>query len=63
VLGGALVVAEQLKGDQHRIAELESAVRALTEALSPVVEDPARRESATASVTASRKRKSDALVQ
>lgn len=43
VLGGALVVAEQLRADQDRIGELESAVRALTEALAPVVENPARR--------------------
>jgi hypothetical protein len=43
VLGGALVVAEQLRADQHRIGQLEDAVRALTEALAPVVENPARR--------------------
>jgi hypothetical protein len=43
VLGGALVVAEQLRADQNRIGELEDAVRALTEALAPVVENPARR--------------------
>jgi hypothetical protein len=43
VLGGALVVAEQLRSDQHRLGELESAVRALTERLSPLVEQPARR--------------------
>ena len=43
VLGGALIVAEQLRGDQHRINELEDAVRALTEALSPIIERPARR--------------------
>lgn len=43
VLGGALVVAEQLRADQNRIGELESAVRALTEKLSPLVEQPARR--------------------
>ena len=43
VLGGSLIIAEQLRGDQHRIGELEDAVRALTEALSPMVELPARR--------------------
>lgn len=43
VLGGALIVAEQLRGDQHRLHELEDAVRALTDALSPVIEQPARR--------------------
>ncbi len=43
VLGGALIVAEQLRGDQDRIGELEEAVRSLTEALSPLIEQPARR--------------------
>lgn len=43
VLGGALVVAEQLRADQNRIGDLEDAVRALTEALAPTVENPARR--------------------
>jgi hypothetical protein len=43
VLGGALVVAEQLRADQNRIGELEDAVRQLTEALAPIVENPARR--------------------
>ena len=43
VLGGALVVAEQLRADQNRIGELEDAVRSLTEALAPIVENPARR--------------------
>ncbi|HUR13939.1 MAG TPA: hypothetical protein VM097_05560 [Mycobacteriales bacterium] len=43
VLGGALVVAEQLRADQNRIGELEDAVRALTDALAPIVENPARR--------------------
>jgi hypothetical protein len=46
VLGGALVVAEQLRADQNRIGQLEDAVRALTEALAPVVENPARRSEA-----------------
>jgi hypothetical protein len=42
VLGGSLIIAEQLRGDQDRIGELEDAVRALTEALSPLVEQPPR---------------------
>ena len=46
VLGGALVVAEQLRADQDRIGELEDAVRSLTEALAPIVENPARRSEA-----------------
>ncbi len=43
VLGGSLIVAEQLRGDQNRIADLEQAVRALTDALAPVIESPPRR--------------------
>jgi hypothetical protein len=46
VLGGALVVAEQLRADQDRIGDLEEAVRSLTEALAPIVESPARRSGA-----------------
>ena len=46
VLGGALIVAEQLRGDSQRIADLERAVTSLTEALSPMVEQPARRSEA-----------------
>jgi hypothetical protein len=42
VLGAALIVAEQLRTDQNRIGDLEEAVRSLTEALSPMVEAPAR---------------------
>ena len=42
VLGGSLIIAEQLRGDQNRIGELEDAVRALTEAVSPMVEQPPR---------------------
>lgn len=44
VLGGSLIVAEQLRGDQNRISELEQAVRSLTDALAPMIESPARRE-------------------
>ena len=43
VLGGSLIIAEQLRGDQHRMNDLEDAVRALTEALAPRIEEPARR--------------------
>jgi hypothetical protein len=43
VLGGSLIIAEQLRNDQHRMTELEDAVRALTEALAPRIEEPARR--------------------
>ena len=42
VLGGSLIVSEQLRGDQTRLQELESAVRDLTEALAPLVELPPR---------------------
>jgi hypothetical protein len=44
VLGGALIVAEQLRTDQNRIGDLEDAVRQLTEALAPSIELPARRD-------------------
>ena len=43
VLGGSLIISEQLRGDQTRINELENAVRDLTEALAPMVELPPRR--------------------
>jgi hypothetical protein len=43
VLGGSLIISEQLRGDQSRIVELENAVRDLTEALAPMVELPPRR--------------------
>src|SRR5205807_2358644 len=43
VLGAALIVAEQLRTDQNRIGELEQAMRSLTDALAPIVENPARR--------------------
>jgi hypothetical protein len=43
VLGGSLIISEQLRGDQGRIVELENAVRDLTEALAPMVELPPRR--------------------
>jgi len=43
VLGGSLIISEQLRGDQTRIRDLEDAVRDLTEALAPMVELPPRR--------------------
>ena len=43
-LGGSLIIAEQLRGDQNRIGDLEEAVRALTEALAPSIEAPPRIE-------------------
>ncbi|MDX6214828.1 MAG: hypothetical protein QOG99_412 [Frankiales bacterium] len=42
VLGGSLIISEQLRGDQTRLVELENAVRDLTEALAPMVELPPR---------------------
>jgi hypothetical protein len=42
VLGGSLIVANQLRADQNRIGELEDAVRTLADALAPVLESPAR---------------------
>ena len=42
VLGGSLLISEQLRGDQTRISELENAVRDLTEALAPMIELPQR---------------------
>ena len=42
VLGGSLIVADQLRADQNRIGDLEDSVRTLAEALAPVVESPAR---------------------
>ena len=52
VLGGSLIISEQLRGDQTRLVELENAVRDLTEALAPIVEMPPRRpEEASAQVS------------
>lgn len=42
-IGGALLVGEQLRGDDRRIEELEDAVRELAAALAPMIESPARR--------------------
>lgn len=42
VLGGSLLVADQLRTDEQRIAELEDAVRTLASALEPYVEEPPR---------------------
>jgi hypothetical protein len=41
--GGALIVGEQLRADEERIEELEAAVLALSSAVSPAIEAPARR--------------------
>ena len=42
-LGGALLVGDQLRGDDRRIEDLEDAVRELAAALGPMIEAPARR--------------------
>jgi hypothetical protein len=57
--GGALIVGEQLRADDRRIEELETAVLALSGALSSSIEAPARRaEPATGDVAkAARSRK------
>ncbi len=44
VLGGALIVAEQLRADERQLAELEAAVEALAAAVAPAIEAPARRD-------------------
>jgi len=43
VLGGALIVGEQLRTDAQRIDELETAVARLAAEVAPAVERPARR--------------------
>jgi hypothetical protein len=43
VLGGALLVGEQLRTDAERIDELEAAMARLTAEVEPLVERPARR--------------------
>ena len=43
VLGGALIVGEQLRTDAQRIEELETAVARLAAEVAPAVERPARR--------------------
>lgn len=43
VLGGALIVAEQMRADERQLAELEAAVEALAAAVAPAIEAPARR--------------------
>jgi hypothetical protein len=42
-IGGSLLVAEQLRSDDQRIADLEDAVRRLATTLEPIVEAPPRR--------------------
>lgn len=43
VLGGSLIVAEQVRADERKLAELEAAVTALAAAVAPAIEAPARR--------------------
>jgi len=43
VLGGSLIVAEQVRAEERTLAELEAAVEALATAIAPTVESPARR--------------------
>jgi len=52
-VGGAFIVAEQLRNDDRRIAELEDAVRQLAEAVAPAIEAPARLRAATVGERAS----------
>jgi hypothetical protein len=42
-IGGSLLVAEQLRNDDQRIADLEDAVRRLADTLEPIVESPPRK--------------------
>ncbi len=51
VLGGSLLVGEQLRTDAERIDELEAAVSRLTAEVEPLVERPARRKRASTSRT------------
>lgn len=41
-IGGCLLVAEQVRADERRIEALESAIRALADALAPSIEAPPR---------------------
>ena len=43
-IGGSLLVAEQLRSDDKRIADLEDAFRRLADTLEPIVESPPRRK-------------------
>jgi hypothetical protein len=47
VLGGALIVGEQMRTDQERIEQLEAAVESLASIVSPTVEAPARTRAAS----------------
>lgn len=44
VLGGSLLVAEQLRADEAHVEELESAIRDLADAVAPAIEAPPRRD-------------------
>jgi hypothetical protein len=47
VLGGALIVAEQVRADETQLAELEAAIEALAAAVAPDIEEPPRHTAAT----------------
>jgi hypothetical protein len=49
VLGGSLLVGEQLRTDAERIDELEAAITRLTAEVEPLIERPARRKRASTS--------------
>ena len=51
VLGGELIVGEQLRTDAERIDELEAAITRLTAEVEPLIERPARRRRAPAART------------
>jgi hypothetical protein len=42
-IGGSLLVAEQLRADDQRIADLEDAVKRLASTLEPIIESPPRK--------------------
>lgn len=47
VLGGSLLVAEQVRADERRVEGLEAAIRALAEVVAPIVEAPPRHPAPT----------------
>ncbi len=51
VLGGSLLVGEQLRNDAERIDELEAAISRLTAEVEPLIERPARLKRASKSRT------------
>ena len=56
VTGGALLVADQMRGDDSRLDELEDAVRSLALSLAPSIELPARTTETPAPRTPRRRR-------